>query len=296
MTHQPSEQAVEKADLFDLSPERQALEMLDAFVSVGATRFDLTVKREGEKKPSYRPACSIEQLRAAMGEILRRAEERQKNVIVRPHRAQVSLIQLDDLDASVVQTIQPAAFLVLCTSPGNYQAWVAANDADEDFVRRMKKGVGSDPSASGATRIGGSLNCKAKYAPSFPRVENVHIALGRIVRQADLAALGVVAAPATTARLPPPRHASLRSDGPRRFPDYQRSLRDAPKRKGDSEPDRSKSDYFWCYLSAKWGWPAEAVADELMRVSTKAQEKGRQYALLTARNAAANAGSMAGGR
>ena len=60
--------------------------------------------------------------------------------------------------------------MVLCTSPGNFQAWVAVK------VRRRispgdSQGAGADPSASGATRISGSLNFKTKYAPAFPAVE-----------------------------------------------------------------------------------------------------------------------------
>jgi len=63
------------------------------------------------------------------------------------------------------------AFMVLRTSPGNFQAWIAVNDAPPDFARRLRKGAGADPSASGATRISGSLNFKTKYAPAFPLVE-----------------------------------------------------------------------------------------------------------------------------
>lgn len=193
-----------KSSLPTTEPERQALEMLDAFASVGASRFDLTVTDLAGKRIDDRCDCSMEQLSEHIGLMLRTSTARRRNLIVRPKAAQALLIQLDDLDAAVVQTVQAATFLILCTSPGNYQAWIAASDGDKDFTRRLKKEVGSDPSASGATRISGSLNCKAKYAPSFPRVENVHVALGRIVRKADLEALGVVAAPMPTAILPPP--------------------------------------------------------------------------------------------
>ena len=41
---------------------------------------------------------------------------------------------------------------------------------DKDFARRLRKGTGADPTASGATRVAGSLNFKDKYAPDFPRV------------------------------------------------------------------------------------------------------------------------------
>jgi hypothetical protein len=56
-------------------------------------------------------------------------------------------------------------------SPGNFQAWLALPGAeDKDFARRLRKGTGADTTASGATRVAGSLNFKDKYAPHFPRV------------------------------------------------------------------------------------------------------------------------------
>lgn len=295
MTLPSLEQAVQKTILSEASPEREALEMLDTFASVGATRFALTVKREGEKKPSFRPDCSIEQLRPSMGEILRNAETRQKSVIVRPLPAQALLIQLDDLDAATVERVKPAAFLVICTSPGRYQAWVAVSDADAGFARRLRQGAGADPTASGATRISGSVNFKAKHAPAFPSVRTVHVAPGLVVRRADLEALAVVAPVQSAGCVPPPARASHRPGGPRRFPDYQRCLGDAPKGHDSKKPDRSKADFFFCYLSAKWGWSVEEIAAELLRVSGKAQENGKRYALDTAQRAAANTGSTAGG-
>jgi hypothetical protein len=58
-----------------------------------------------------------------------------------------------------------AAFLTLTTSPGNHQAWVAVsdikNDEDaKDFSRRLRKGMGADKTASGATRVAGTVNYK----------------------------------------------------------------------------------------------------------------------------------------
>ena len=45
-----------------------------------------------------------------------------------------------------------------------------AGREDKDFARRVRKGTGADATASGATRVAGSLNFKDKYAPDFPRV------------------------------------------------------------------------------------------------------------------------------
>ena len=97
------------------------------------------------------------------------APAHQRNVIVRPRGPGVTFIQLDDLKADQLPPLAPAAFLTLETSPGNYQAWLALpGTEDKDFARRLRKGTGADTTASGATRVAGSLNFKDKYAPNFP--------------------------------------------------------------------------------------------------------------------------------
>jgi hypothetical protein len=158
---------------------QQALAMLDAFASVGARRFDLTFTDAAGGKAAFRGNCSLEQLRPAVADILREAADRQHNVIVRPRAPGAALIQLDDLDEPAAARLRPVSFLLLRTSPDNYQGWVALADADADFARRLRKGVGADPTASGATRVSGSLNFKGKYAAAFPRVETAHSNPGR---------------------------------------------------------------------------------------------------------------------
>jgi hypothetical protein len=81
------------------------------------------------------------------------------------------LVQLDDLkSAAALGQVTPVAFLTFNTNPGNQQGWVAVSDAlAEDFARRLKKGAGADPTASGATRIDGRVNFKTKYMPDYPR-------------------------------------------------------------------------------------------------------------------------------
>ena len=59
--------------------------------------------------------------------------------------------------------------------------------------RRLRKGAGADIMASGATRISGSRNFKAKHAQDYPLVETVHIGLGKVATRVELEALGVVA-------------------------------------------------------------------------------------------------------
>jgi hypothetical protein len=169
------------------------------------------------------------------------------------------------------------SFLILRTSPGNHQAWVAVTDADEDFARRLRKGAGADLTASGATRTIGSINFKEKYAPKFPRVMTVHKNPGKVVTRAELEALGVVA---PMEKVTPTVIHSHRST-PRGWPSYQRCLEGAPE-KDDGTRDRSRADFTFCLLAIDWGWDIEETAGRLMQESGKAQENGHGYALRTA--------------
>ena len=256
----------------------QAVQMLDAFASVGAERFDLTLTDIAGDKVAFHGSQPLGQLRAAMPRILAHAENRRRSVIIRPRGP---VIQLDDLDDAAVEKLRPASFLVLRTSCGNYQAWVAVADADEDFARRLRKGAGADLTASGATRVSGSLNFKDKYAPDFPRIETVRASPGRVVTRAELEALGVVASEekATPAAILGHRKA------PRGWPSYRRCLEGAPEKEGGRR-DRSLADFTFCKIAIDWGWGVEETAKRLMQESGKAQENGEGYALRTARRAA----------
>jgi hypothetical protein len=44
---------------------------------------------------------------------------------------------LDDLDDDVARRLRPRSFLVLRTSPGNYQTYVT--DGHTDFARRLRR-------------------------------------------------------------------------------------------------------------------------------------------------------------
>jgi hypothetical protein len=261
------------------SAAEAAAEMLDALASVGVEGFDLTFTDIAGEKIAFRSNQPLGHLQSAMPRILAHAENRQRNVIVRPRGP---VIQLDDLDAASVEKLRPVSFLVLRTSPGNHQAWVAVADADEDFAGRLRKGAGADLTASGATRVSGSVNFKEKYAPTFPRVETVHTCPGRMTTRAELEALGVVAPAATV--IP----AVIRSHhgGPRGWPSYQQCLEGAPE-KEEGGRDRSLADFTFCKIALDWGWSVEETAVRLMQVSSKAQEDGERYAQRTARNAAA---------
>lgn len=264
---------------------RQALEMLDAFASVGVKAFDLTMTNiRGEKIPrGFQANRGVDQLRRVIGQLLESAARAKENVIIRPRSTAASIIQLDDLDAGSVERITPHAFMVLCTSPGNFQAWVAVADAPQDFARRLRKGAGADPSASGATRVSGSLNFKTKYAPAFPRVEITYHAAGKITTAAELEGRGLVAPPEAS----PPRVSLPRRGRARRWPSYARCVQNAPPIHQGERPDISRADFTWCMMAIDWGHGIEDTARRLMEESTKAQENGEGYALTTATNAAA---------
>ena len=138
------------------------------------------------KKPLCELARPIDELRHTIGKALSAAIELRQNYIIRPRSTFAKLIQLDDLDSAKTDRIAPHTFMTLETSPGNFQAWLAMSDvpadknAMRDLARRIRKGAGADPTASGATRISGSLNFKTKYAPEFPLVELRQVEAGRV--------------------------------------------------------------------------------------------------------------------
>ena len=85
----------------------------------------------------------------------------------------------------------------------------ADKEAAKDFARRLKKASAADSTASGATRIAGSLNFKPKYAPAFPRVEITHANAGHMTSMAALEQAGFVA-PREEPRPPLPALSSRR--------------------------------------------------------------------------------------
>jgi hypothetical protein len=268
----------------------KALDMLNAFASVGVHAFDVTfTDLDGKKleKDGFLGNRTVNQLRHALGPLLTETTAHQHNFIIRPRVSdRAELVQLDDLNPEQARRFEHRAFMTLCTSPGNYQAWVAVSDPEPDFFRRLRKGSGADPSASGATRISGSRNFKRKYGPEFPLVEITVSNPGLTQTRAELDSAGVVAAPEP----PPatiPRRVSPTSTSRKKWPSYERCVQYAPPVHQGDRPDISKADFVWCMTAIDWGWGIEDTAGRLFEVSTKAQENGEAYALLTAQNAAA---------
>jgi hypothetical protein len=198
----------------------------------------------------------------------------------------VLLFQLDDLGAAAVQSMKPAAFLILTTSQGNHQAWLAVEGWSDiaDFGWRLKKAAGADPSASGATRVAGTVNFKRKYEPDFPTVIVLEARAGGIVRAQSLDALGLVAAADDPVR---EISAQFRHAGDK-WPSYEGCVEGAPPAHNNSDQrDISRADFTWCVIAADWGNAAPNIAGRLMQLSTKAKENGEAYATLTAQRAVA---------
>lgn len=267
----------------------KALDLLNAFASVGVKAFDVTLTDlEGKKLPKgFYCNRSVHQLRHLIRPLLRDVTAHQHNVILRPRPpAGTELVQLDDLAESEIDPLVPVSLVVLQTSPGSYQAWVAVQGPASDLHRRLRQGTRADISASGATRISGSRNFKAKYAPCFPTVKLLVCHPGNLVPPSALEKRKLLA---------PPHPVKSAASGmarssakQRRWPSYQRCVQAAPSvLGGEDRPDISKADFTWCMIAIDWGWSVTATADRLMEESRKAQENGKHYALRTAQNAAA---------
>ena len=265
--------------------QSEAQRMLDAFASVGVTQFDIAHTNIDQEKRGYRRAQTLRQVKTSMPYLLDSAPRRQNNVIVRPHHPPaVVLVQLDDLKEEQLERVRAAAFLVLQTSPGNHQAWVAVEGGDRDFARRLKKGTQADLTASGSVRVAGTFNYKRKYAPNFPLVTIEEAHPGRVMTQAELEGRGLVApappkpeAPASPLRC---------SDRPHRlaWPSYERCLDEAVNR----GRKRSSADFTFCCIAIDhFKRTPEETAAKLLEVSSKARENGEAYALDQATNAAA---------
>jgi len=268
------------------TPHGTALTLLEAFASVGARTFDVTNTTPQGAKVRFRRSVPLQELRRIIPAHLASAEKRQHNLIVGPRGPSVVFIQLDDLTAEAMQRVRAVSFLGLETSPRNYQAWIAMQQADVDFIRRLREGTGADLTASGATRVAGSFNFKDKYAPNSPRVGIDYSAPGLLARKEELAQLGLVAGAGGSAKdhsvQPCPRRPRAK-----RWPSYQRCVEGAPATRDGSRPDISRADFTWCMIAIDWGWSIEETASRLQEESAKARENGARYARLTSERAAA---------
>ena len=91
---------------------------------------------------------------------------------MRPHGPGITFLQLDDLAADRLPALPPPCFSPSKPRPEIFRHGLRCTGSeDKEFARRVRRGTGADATASGATRVAGSLNFKDKYAPDFPRVK-----------------------------------------------------------------------------------------------------------------------------
>lgn len=291
---------------------KEAERMLDLFMSVGATRFNVTFLDLLGRKTHYYPLRTPPSMRYNLSSWMAHAATRKpcitedgtqimagENLVIRPvcriPETAVTFVQLDDLKAEQLDRIRPASFLIFSTSPGNHQAWIAVSGYKGDTVdlcRRVRKALGAgDHSATGSTRIAGSENFKSKYAPEFPVVSIVHGVPGRVTTQEKLHGMGLLAEPEPVKEWVPQMRRTPTAG--RSWPDYARCLAGAPPSRSGNGPDRSLADYTFAKFAAQRGFTVEEIAAELPNVSEKARERIANrdpgYVTKTAENGAAAA-------
>src|SRR4051812_44084885 len=109
----------------------EARRMLDLCASVGVQAVDLTLTGRSRDKEWFRRNLPLAELGRMLPAMLDDAAAKKRNVIIRPHGPEVTLLQLDDLKPNQLPAV---AFVALETSPGNYQAWLALPDKlDKEF-------------------------------------------------------------------------------------------------------------------------------------------------------------------
>ena len=104
--------------------------MLDLCASVGADAVDVTWTTNTGQPRRFDENVRLADFAGTLPATLDNATRQQRNVIIRPHGPEVTLLQLDDLDQAKLARVAEVAFVILKTSPGrdgtgNHQAWLA---------------------------------------------------------------------------------------------------------------------------------------------------------------------------
>jgi len=180
-------------------------------------------------------------------------------------------IHLDDLREWQVEKIWDWAGSIFETSPSNFQAIVfvtADYPTFKTLQKRMRRGLASDTDkpdsgATGSFRIPGSLNWKQGRDGCAVRLKHVTYDTSWIPDQLEES--GLLAPPE-----PPPEpvnpNITWSPPGRWKFPDYGRSIQDAPRKKDGVTPDYSCGDLSWSNICQKRDIPYEAAYNELWRL------------------------------
>jgi hypothetical protein len=265
---------------------------VEAMQSVGADRFKIVylgcVPVGGQAECVGSEEIAPAALLSRVGELVTRSAERGQSVTLRAWGGR--LIQIDDCTPEVMRRLLPFAFLVVETSPGNFQVWLALSPDITDEARKDVRGrllrkfaensEGANGGAFNSLRLPGCLNAKEKYRQSlghFPRVALTHVELGRTVAPLELEQAGLLAAPVEKPKPPiMPTSAKLPTGA---LPDYNNYLADAGG-------DRSRADIRWAMAALGAGFPHYAVIAQLETLSGKAQCRRDDYTRKTVEQAA----------
>lgn len=245
-----------------------ALRSIEAFESVGADTFGVTLRDEVRKAGTEYKHDSGSDLTAQLNNYFQRNADTMTSIIVRPRGA--VLIQLDDLLASQVERLRQFSFLIVETSAENYQVWIALPKGTDEKTRqltrwRLIKRLKADKNASGAMRMPGSINRKPERQ-GF-RVRLTAARHGQIVTVEELDASALLApAPILAATI-----TSAYSGASRRlFPDYQQCL---VLKNGN----RSDSDAMFLWIAIERGFTFDEAWAELVRVAWRTKLNRPSY-------------------
>ncbi len=289
--------------LENFTGENHELAAVDIFESVGAFEFETTLLHDpspdGEKNRGYE-IIGITDFPAKLPRLLGKNRneqfhneqlERAYSLAVRP-RGERYFWLLDDLNAAQANALKDVAFLIIETSPGNYQAWLALSDevdlsdkAQEEWWKaqrnRLIRKVGGNGGSYGALRWPGTYNNKPyrEIDGVRPLVRIVRANPGRVTTLAELDALGLLAPPIEK----PKKVVDIRprrQGTPTQWPSWERELSRSDI-KANGEPDHSVADAKWCKRCFEWGWSRTEVKAMLLSVSPRAKEKTNHYVELT---------------
>ena len=275
----------------DRALREEPLAFLDLLTSIGADRFDVSFLpldsrldgRENQaepardssvavRRPNLTGECAEKTRRKILG-LIADADRDQESVVIRPHAPGVQIVQLDDLNAETVFRLNDVLFMVIETSQGRYQGWVAVNEAEAksgNLFRRLRKGVGCDQTASGATRVPGSRNFKVKRRDAhgnYPMVRLVHSEPGKLVSGEELEATGLLAEPEPVKEAAATGEPISPHKGGQKLPEYAECVR-----YGKQRGDRDLADQRFAWIAADRGFSPDEVTQAILAVSPKAAE------------------------
>lgn len=256
----------------DMSDAQAAVE---AFQSVGVQSIGITDTTQTE---TYQ-VRAIQVVKRTIDERIERAESAHGQLFAgRPIQPDtVAVIQVDD-PTRHLDELKRLAFLVIETSAGNIQGWLAVRlegRTYDETRRAVIEHFGGDVGASGSMRWPDSLNCK--YEPAF-RVRVEQVQAGHILDVEHILHMMPV-----EQQRPARNIEHRRQAGTAYVPDWSRVAALHP---GVS---RSEVDYYVSLGAAQNGVELDETVEYLMSASPKTaslnEGKARRYAERTARRA-----------